>query len=124
MRILPLTLAAALFAAPAFAAGSGDHSGHTMPKEGMDHSKMDHGKMDHSEMEGVHTMAKINTISGDTYNVSHPPIPALKWPAMTMDLKLIEGAEVGTVAAGESVMLMLEPGADGTYGIKAIMPAE
>jgi len=109
-------------------AKSGDQSGQAITEESMDHSKMDHGTMDHSEMEGVHTMAKINSVDGDTYNdtynVSHPPIPALKWPAMTMDLKLIEGAEVGTVAAGESVMLMLEPDADGTYGIKAIMPAE
>jgi len=122
MRLIPLATAAALFASSAFAESTAtkDHSGHGT----MNHGTMDASQMDHSDMEGVHTMAKINSVDGDTYNVSHPPIPALKWPAMTMDLKLIEGAEVGTVAAGESVMLMLEPGADGTYGIKAIMPAE
>ena len=129
MRLTTITLAAALLAAPVLAAGSGDHSGHTMPKQEMDHSKMghgtmDHSKMDHADMEGVHTMAKINSVDGTTVNVTHPPIPALKWPTMTMDLQLLDGAELGTVAAGDSVMLMLEQGADGMYGIKAVMPAE
>ena len=118
MRIVSLTLAAALLAAPAFA------ESHSKDHDGMDHSKMGHGTMDHSGMEGVHTMATINSIDGDTYNVTHPPIPALKWPKMTMDLKLVEGAEVMDVAAGDEVMLMLEQGDDGMYGISAVMPAE
>lgn len=123
MRLVSLTLAAALFAPPAFA------ESHSTGDETMDHSKMghgtmDHSKMDHSKMEGVHTMATINSIDGDTYNVTHPPIPALKWPAMTMDMKLVEGAEVIDAAVGDSVMLMLEQGDDGMYGISAVMPAK
>lgn len=133
MRLTSLTLAAALFAgsavAPAFAEshstgdGTMDHS--KMGHGTMDHSKMSDGKMDHSMMEGVHTMATINSIDGDTYNVTHPPIPALKWPAMTMDMKLVEGAKVmETAGAGDKVMLMLEQGDDGMYGISAVMPAK
>ncbi|MBW0171048.1 MAG: efflux RND transporter periplasmic adaptor subunit [Hydrogenophaga sp.] len=34
------------------------------------------------------TDAVINAINGDTVNVTHPPIEALKWPQMTMDFKL------------------------------------
>jgi Cu(I)/Ag(I) efflux system membrane fusion protein len=34
------------------------------------------------------TDAVINAISGDTVNLTHPPIEALKWPEMTMDFKL------------------------------------
>ena len=34
------------------------------------------------------TDAVINTLSGDTVNLTHPPIAALKWPEMTMDFKL------------------------------------
>lgn len=138
MRLTTLSLIAAFAASPAFAHGdedhdygalgkqvaaaekSGDHG--TMNHGKMDHSTMDHGKMDHSEMEGVHTSAKINSIEGDTWNVTHPPIPELRWPTMTMDLQLLDGAEVGDIAAGDEAMLMLEQGADGMYGIRAAMP--
>ena len=41
---------------------------------------------------------------------------------MTMDLKLLEGAEVGDVKTGDTVMMMLEKGEDGMYGIRALMP--
>ena len=128
MRFVSLTLAAALLAAsavaPAVAESASEDTHGKMDHSKMGHGTMDHSKMDHSAMEGVHTMATINSIDGDTYNVTHPPIPALKWPKMTMDLKLVEGAEVMDVAAGDEVMLMLEQGDDGMYGISAVMPAE
>ena len=132
MRVTSLlTVVGMLLAAPAFATGSDDSSHGTMNHDSteMDHSKMgdgstDHGTMDHGAMKGVHTTATINAIDGDTYNVSHPPIPELKWPAMTMDLKLLEGAEVGEVGAGEAAMLMLEKDGKGMYGIRAVMPAK
>lgn len=117
MRILTLSLVAALAASPALAMGEG-HS-HDNKHEGMDHSTMDHAKMD-----GIHTMATIHSIDGETVNVTHPPIPDLKWPAMTMDLMLLDGAEVGDVEAGDEAMLMLEKGEDGMVGIRAMMPAK
>ena len=55
-------------------------------------------------------------------NISNWSIPDIGWPAMTMDLPFLEGAEIGDVAEGQSVMLMLEVGHDGMYGIKAMMP--
>ena len=122
MRVIAITLAAALAASPAFAMGEG-HS-HGKKAEGMDHSKMDHGTMDHSKMGGIHTMATIHSIDGNTVNVTHPAIPDLKWPSMTMDLMLLDGAEVGDVEAGDDAMLMLEKGADGMVGIRAMMPAK
>ena len=121
MRLTTLTttlaLTAALLASPALAMGEGHD--HTKKHEGMDHSKMDHGTMD-----GIHTMATIHSIDGNTINVTHPPIPDLKWPAMTMDLMLLDGAEVGEVEAGDEAMLMLEKGDDGMVGIRAMMPAK
>lgn len=117
MRIATLTLVAALAASPALAMGEG-HS-HGKKAEGMDHSTMDHSKMD-----GIHTPATINSIDGMTVNVTHPAIPDLKWPPMTMDLMLLDGAEVGDVAAGDEAMLMLEKGEDGMVGIRAMMPVE
>ena len=92
-------------------------------KDGSHGHKMEHGKAgDHSQMAGVHAEAKINQIDGDTVNLSHGPIKDIGWPAMTMDLKLLDGAEIGDVKAGDTVMMMLEKGADGMYGIRALMP--
>ncbi|MEO3415964.1 copper-binding protein [Roseovarius sp. CAU 1744] len=114
MRNSILTLIfSGLLATTAFA--SDDHSGHSDHSEHADHAAM-HG--------GIHTQATINSISGDTVNLSHGPIPEIGWPAMTMDLQLLEGAEVGEVQEGEDAMIMLEKGEDGMYAIRALMPAE
>ena len=117
MRFTTLTLTAALLASPALAMGDGKKHD---KMEGMDHSKM----MDHGDMDGIHTTATINSIDGNTVNVSHPPIPELKWPAMTMDMMLLDGAEIGAVDVGDDAMLMLEKGEDGMVGIRAMMPAK
>ena len=64
----------------------------------------------------------------DLYNmdgeadISLGSIPDIGWPAVTMDLPFLEGAEMGDVSEGQSVMLMFEKGHDGMYGIKAMMP--
>ena len=115
MRITTLAIALALMASPALA-GSTSHSGH-----GTTHS---HDSTEQSEGKMVHTTATLNAVADDSLNVSHPPIPALKWPAMTMDLPLLEGAKVGEIAAGDKVMLMLMPNGEGSYGISSVMPAE
>ncbi|WP_068119577.1 copper-binding protein [Tropicimonas marinistellae] len=88
---------------------------------GMDHSNM---PMTDQQMEGgVHATATINEIGAGTANVSHGPIPEIGWPPMTMDLPLLEGAEMmGEVSPGDEVTLMLIKGDDGMYAIGAIMP--
>ncbi len=122
MRNFTLSLALICFMAPqGFASddqsGHSDHSGHT------DHSEKSHG--DHSAMhDGVHAEVTINSMSDSAVNVSHGPIPEIGWPAMTMDLNLIEGAEVGDVKVGEEAMMMLEKGEDGMYAVRALVPME
>ncbi|WP_420337110.1 copper-binding protein [Roseibium sp.] len=95
-------------------------------KHGANHSGMDHSNMpmNAGQMEGaVHTEAVVNSIGDGTANVSHDPIPEIGWPAMTMDLPLLESAQMmGDVSAGDSVTLMLVKGDDGLYAISAIMP--
>lgn len=118
LSLLALALATPLAVAPAIAQQSGHGSGH-----GSGHSAS-HGTMDHSAMAGVHAEATINSIDGDKVNLSHGPIAEIGWPAMTMDLAILEGAEIGDVAAGDKAMMMLEKGPDGLYGIRALMPAE
>jgi Cu(I)/Ag(I) efflux system protein CusF len=107
MRTLVLSALLAAFAAGSAAASDSSHG------------SMSHGS--HSGMAaGVHADATINSIQGDTVNVTHGPIPQIGWPAMTMDLKLLEGAETGGVQPGETAVMMLEKGPDGLYGIRAL----
>ena len=88
---------------------------------GMDHSNM---PMSSKQMEGaVHAKAVVNSIGDGTANVSHDPIPEIGWPAMTMDLPVLENAEMmGEISAGDEVTLMLVKGSDGMYAIGAMMP--
>ena len=90
-------------------------------EHGMDHSDM---PMSSEQMEGaVHTKAVVNSIGDGTANVSHDPIPEIGWPAMTMDLPLLENADMmGGFSAGDEVTLMLVKGSDGMYAIGAMMP--
>lgn len=84
--------------------------------------------VDHSTHETMHQAvqaeATINSIDGDTVNLSHGPIPAIGWPAMTMDLRLLEGAETGDVTEGQSAIVVLEKAEDGMYAIRALKSME
>ncbi len=123
--LLTLTAAAAL---PALALASDDTKSSDMSSHGMSghdssgHDMSSHDMSSHDGMEGVHADATLNSLDGDTANITHGPIAEIGWPAMTMDLPLLDGAEVTGVAAGDDVMMMLEKGADGMYGIRALMP--
>lgn len=88
---------------------------------GMDHSNM---PMSDQQMEdAVHARAVVNSIGDGTANVSHDPIPEIGWPAMTMDLTLLDGAQtMGDIKEGDTVTLMLVKGDDGMYAIGAMMP--
>ncbi|MFY2823449.1 MULTISPECIES: copper-binding protein [Ruegeria] len=95
-------------------------SGIAQTNHGMDHSNM---PMSSEQMEGaVHAKALVNSIGDETANVSHDPIPEIGWPAMTMDLQLLENAQMmGEISAGDEVTLMLVKSDDGMYAIGAIM---
>lgn len=92
--------------------------------ESTDMSKMDHSTMamDEAAIEGaVHVKAVINSFGEGTVNVSHEPIPEIGWPAMTMDMPIIDSAEMtGEIAEGDAVIMMLVKGDDGMYAISAL----
>ena len=99
-----------------------DHNNMTAAQDDMpmDHDNM---AMDDMMVEGsVHTMATINSFGEGTVNVSHDPIPAIGWPAMTMDMPLADDAQMmGDPDVGDSVVMMLSKGEDGMYAVQALM---
>ena len=92
--------------------------------ESTDMSKMDHSTMamDEVAIEGaVHAKAVVNSFGDGTVNVSHEPIPEIGWPAMTMDMPLLDSFEMtGEIAEGDTVTMMLIKGDDGMYAISAL----
>ncbi len=100
---------------------------HGSMNQSSDHStEMDHSKMGHS-MEGheakvmgvgvIHRVSKLNRM----VNLTHEPIPALKWPEMTMDLPVAESVNLAELQAGDKVKFHLGLGADKKYIITEIM---
>lgn len=96
-----------------------------------DHGAMDHSTMGHGEMpmdqavldSAIHVKAIVHSMGDGTVNVSHEPIPEIGWPAMTMDMTLMENAEVmEDMADGQAVTMMLIKGEDGMYGVAALVP--
>lgn len=116
MRMTTLAILTALIASPAMADSTknadGEHKDHKMEHSGEMEKKM------------VETPATVNSVSETSLNVSHPAIPDLKWPAMTMDLPVLEGAEIADLKEGGKVIIVLEQGEDGNYSIRSAKPAE
>ena len=47
--------------------------------------------------------ALVEAVDGDMLTLTHPPIPALRWPAMTMDFRLAPQLDATGVAPGQEV---------------------
>lgn len=111
MRKSLLILTLASLAAPA-AFASDTHSGHDMQTH------------DGMMGDGIQAEATVNSIEGDIVNVTHGPIAEIGWPAMTMDLTLLDGAEIDGVEVGDDAMMLLEKGPDGMFAVRSLMPME
>ncbi|WP_095588172.1 copper-binding protein [Actibacterium ureilyticum] len=110
-KILATTTLMALCAAPAAMAQ-------------MDHSNMDHSAMPMAE-DMIHAEATLNAIGDGTLNVSHGPIKEIGWPAMTMDLPMMAGANLPDgLEPGDKVLMMLGQDHEGMYAISGLEPME
>ena len=67
------------------------------------------------------TVKSVDAAAGKAV-IAHDPIPALKWPAMTMDFRLADKTLAGKVKAGDKVKFTLTPGDKGSYTVTAIEP--
>ena len=61
---------------------------------------------------------KVDAASGKV-NISHDPIPSLKWPAMTMDFDLKNKADAAKLKPGQRITFELEKSGKG-YVVKNI----
>lgn len=57
-------------------------------------------------------------------NLSHEAIPALQWPAMTMDFRVKDAALLKGREPGQKIEFALEKSADGRYLLVSIAPAK
>lgn len=66
----------------------------------------------------------INTINTETrtINLSHEPIPALDWPAMTMDITVADDINLKRVSQWEKIHFYMVKDDSGTYYIRRIEP--
>lgn len=121
----------------------------SMPKASVttaDHGSMGHGQMDHSKM-GHGTMpaqapassaapqvaqapqvqgnGTVNSIdaAGHKVNLNHGAIPAIGWPAMTMDFSVAHSVDLRALKPGSRINFTMQRGGDGMYVIQSITPA-
>ena len=71
---------------------------------------------------GTGTLNRVDSATGKV-NLSHDPIPALNWPAMTMDFALDEGMPPPAIEPGQAVRFQLEE-TDAGLVIVELDPAE
>lgn len=71
-----------------------------------------------------HGQGKVNRIdpSAGKINLSHGPIPALNWPAMTMDFTVADKQALAGVRPGETIAFEFSQSPGGEYVITRIAP--
>lgn len=110
MKVLSLALILTTAAVPAaFAQSSHSMGGH------------DNGHMAQMQpaITGTGTVDAVTAASRQV-KLTHAPIKALGWPAMTMDFATAEGVDVSKLKAGDKVDFELVRGADNLYMIKSL----
>lgn len=82
-------------------------------------------QMAHEGQSDAHAIGTVNSIDPAQHkiNVSHEPIPAIGWPAMTMDFPVAPSVDLRPLKPGARINFTIEKGQDGMYRIQAIAPA-
>jgi Cu(I)/Ag(I) efflux system protein CusF len=109
----------------------------------MDHGAMSGMPMDHGSMPGMNHSSKggmrmarsgkahaqgtgtVNSVDTAAHkvNVSHAPIPAIGFPAMTMDFAVAPSVDLKAVKPSTRINFTVERGEGGMYVIQSITPA-
>ena len=75
------------------------------------------------DVPGRGVVKKVDAAAG-VVKLAHEPIPAIKWPAMTMDIKVQDAKLLTGLKPEQKVDFSLVKGADGQYVISRIGAAK
>ena len=84
--------------------------------------KMQMAHSGHAHAQGTGTVNSVDA-AAHKVNVSHGPISAIGFPAMTMDFPVAPTVDLRTVKPGMRVNFTIEQGQGGMYEIRALAPA-
>ena len=95
-------------------AGHENHLGHAMPVQPV-----------HAGHDDAHGTGTVNAVDAahHTVNLSHNPIPAIGWPAMTMDFHAAPSVDLSRLKPGTRVNFSIGKGKDGMYQLESVEPA-
>lgn len=68
---------------------------------------------------------KVNSVDAGrrVVNLSHGPVAALGWPAMTMNFPVAQSVNLASIREGSQVTFTLGKGDNGKYAIDSLRPA-
>ncbi len=102
------------------AAMSHGDTGHgAMEQNEMDHSTMDHGAMAAAEATGRGVLNAIDA-ENSVVNITHPAMPEIGWPEMTMDLPATRAVDLSELSPGDQVTFTVRRGRDDQFRIVAM----
>ncbi|VXD02030.1 Copper binding protein CusF [Oceanicaulis sp. 350] len=94
---------------------------------GMDHGDMDHGTMS-GGMAAVEASAEgmLNAVDqgAASVNITHPPMPEINWPEMTMDIPVTGTVDLSELSEGDTVRFTVRRGRDDVFRIVEMTPTE
>jgi Cu/Ag efflux protein CusF len=78
----------------------------------------------HNDGSDAHASGTVNKVDAAQHkiNVSHTPIPAIGWPAMTMEFSVAPSVDLSRIKPGSRVDFSIEKGKDGMYEIRSLQP--
>jgi Cu(I)/Ag(I) efflux system periplasmic protein CusF len=79
----------------------------------------------HEGHSDAHAIGTVNTVDPGAHkiNLSHEPIPAIGWPAMTMDFPVSPSVDLSRIKPGNHVTFSIEKDKSGMYEIQSVQPA-
>ncbi|MGE0279055.1 MAG: copper-binding protein [Rhizobiaceae bacterium] len=75
-----------------------------------------------ADAHGTGTVTAVNAAQ-HRIGMQHEPIPAIGWPAMSMEFAVAPSVNLQGIQPGSRVNFSIEKGADGMYVIQSIQPA-
>jgi Cu/Ag efflux protein CusF len=97
------------------------------PVTGLIQVAADHAH-DHGDQsaQGAKGKGVVNSVDAASHkvNVSHEPIPSLKWPAMKMDFAVAPSVDLRSVQAGSQIEFVVGKNKEGLPEIQSIQPVK